>query len=181
MSVKIIISPLRKKTIEEIDNEPIKYNNGMEIWRSPYILSDEEIIYVDQNDLLSPKDLSDIIYSQIHNNLPIPISFFVKINNKTTNPAEFPKIKDGDIIEIKQTFTPLPCIKYEKRNIKLSCWNKEELENMLENVINELNLSPEMIEKHGQLGTPPHELVKLVLQQKDNIIRNLKAGLIWIK
>lgn len=53
----------------------------------------------------------------------------------------------------------------------MSCWNKEELENMLEDVVNELNLSDGMIEKHGQLGTAPAELVRLVLDQKDMEIR----------
>jgi hypothetical protein len=58
----------------------------------------------------------------------------------------------------------------------MSCWNKEQLENMLEDVINELNLSNNMIEKHGPLGTPPAELVRLVLEQKDIQIRMLKVG-----
>ena len=48
---------------------------------------------------------------------------------------------------------------------------------MLEDVVNELNLSGEMIEKHGALGTAPAELVRLVLEQKDKQIRMLKAGM----
>lgn len=51
---------------------------------------------------------------------------------------------------------------------------------MLEDVVNELNLSQEMIEKHGQEGTAPATLVRLVLEQKDREIRNLKAGLVCI-
>ena len=62
----------------------------------------------------------------------------------------------------------------------MSCWTKKELENMLEDVVNELNLSQEMIEKHGQEGTAPATLVRLVLEQKDRKIRNLKAGLVCI-
>lgn len=58
----------------------------------------------------------------------------------------------------------------------MSCWNKEELENMLMDVVNELNLSDKMIEKHGQNGTPPAELVRYVLEEKDNRIRALEAG-----
>lgn len=58
----------------------------------------------------------------------------------------------------------------------MSCWSKEQLENMLEDVINELELSPEMVEKHGPLGTPPAELVREVLDQKDLKIRMLKQG-----
>ena len=58
----------------------------------------------------------------------------------------------------------------------MSCWNKQELENMLEDVINELELSDSAIEKHGPLGTPPAELVRLVLDEKDLIIRGLKSG-----
>lgn len=59
----------------------------------------------------------------------------------------------------------------------MSRWNKEELENMLEDVVNELDLSEAVIEKHGSLGTPPAELVRLVLEQKDLEIAALKAGL----
>jgi len=63
----------------------------------------------------------------------------------------------------------------------MSCWNKEELENMLEDVINELDLSEIMIEKHGQEGTSPAILVRLVLEEKDKQIRMLKTGMIHIK
>ena len=59
----------------------------------------------------------------------------------------------------------------------MSCWTKPELDNMLEDVVNELNLSGAMIEKHGQEGTAPAELVRLVLEQKDKQIRMLKAGM----
>jgi len=59
----------------------------------------------------------------------------------------------------------------------MSCWTKPELENMLEDVINELNLSEEMIEKHGQEGTAPATLVRLVLEEKDRQIRMLKLGM----
>ena len=59
----------------------------------------------------------------------------------------------------------------------MSCWNKKELENMLEDVVNELDLSESAIEKHGPLGTPPAELVRLVLEQKDLQIEALKRGM----
>jgi len=62
----------------------------------------------------------------------------------------------------------------------MSCWTKEQLENMLEDVVNELCLSDEMIEEHGQDGTPPAVLVKLVLTQKDRQIKMLKAGMMEI-
>ena len=58
----------------------------------------------------------------------------------------------------------------------MSCWTKEELENMLEDVVNELELSDGAVEKHGQIGTAPSELVRLVLEQKDNEIAMLKRG-----
>lgn len=58
----------------------------------------------------------------------------------------------------------------------MSCWNKEQLENMLEDVINELDLSDGMIEKHGQNGTAPPELVRIVLERKDMEIAMLKKG-----
>jgi hypothetical protein len=64
-----------------------------------------------------------------------------------------------------------------KRDETMSCWSKEELENMLEDVINVLDLHEDIIEQHGSLGTPPAELVRLVLLQKDRIIRDLRAGL----
>ena len=49
----------------------------------------------------------------------------------------------------------------------MTCWTKQELENMLMDVVNELDLSDDMEFKHGQLGTAPSELVRLVLEQKD--------------
>lgn len=63
----------------------------------------------------------------------------------------------------------------------MSCWNKKQLEDMLEDVINVLNLTDDMITKHGQHGTPPAELVKLVLEQKDREILMLKNGFTQIK
>ena len=63
----------------------------------------------------------------------------------------------------------------------MSCWTKPELENMLEDVINELTLSAEMIEKHGQGGTAPAELVRLVLEEKDKQIFMLKRGMLQIE
>ena len=63
----------------------------------------------------------------------------------------------------------------------MTCWSKEELENMLEDVVNELDLSSCMIEKHGPLGTPPAELVRLVLEQKDLEIYALKNSIKVIK
>ena len=60
----------------------------------------------------------------------------------------------------------------------MSCWTKEELENMLEDVVNELELSDGMIEKHGPLGTAPAELVRLVLEHKDMQINMLRRGFV---
>jgi hypothetical protein len=62
----------------------------------------------------------------------------------------------------------------------MSCWTKTELENMLEDVVNELDLSGKMIEKHGQEGTAPATLVRLVLQEKDQQIRMLRLGMVQI-
>lgn len=58
----------------------------------------------------------------------------------------------------------------------MSKWNKEELENMLEDVVNELNLSESAIEKHGPLGTSPAELVRMILEEKDLRIMALERG-----
>lgn len=60
----------------------------------------------------------------------------------------------------------------------MSCWNNEELEQMLEDVVNVLDLSDTAIAEHGPHGTPPAELVRLVLQQKDRTIRNLRAAMV---
>lgn len=56
----------------------------------------------------------------------------------------------------------------------MSCWSKKELESMLEDVLSEIDLSDEMIESHGQAGTPPAELVSLAFEQKDREIFLLK-------
>ena len=58
----------------------------------------------------------------------------------------------------------------------MSCWTKEELESMLEDVVNTLDLSQEMIDEHGPWGTAPAELVRFVLDQKDLQIKMLKQG-----
>lgn len=62
----------------------------------------------------------------------------------------------------------------------MSCWTKQELENMLEDVVNELDLSDGMIEKHGPHGTAPAVLVRLVLERKDQEIAMLKRGFVAI-
>lgn len=64
------------------------------------------------------------------------------------------------------------------RDVTMSKYTKEELENMLEDVVNELDLSASCIEQHGPLGTPPAELVRMVLRQKDQEINALKSGLL---
>lgn len=58
----------------------------------------------------------------------------------------------------------------------MSCWTKEQLENMLEDVVNELDLSELMIEEHGPHGTAPAKLVRLVLDRKDMEIAALRKG-----
>lgn len=60
----------------------------------------------------------------------------------------------------------------------MTCHSREALENMLEDVVNELELSDAAIADHGPLGTPPAQLVRLVLAQKDSTIRNLQAGMV---
>ena len=53
----------------------------------------------------------------------------------------------------------------------MNCKDCEHLTNLLEDVVNELDLSDIAIEKHGPLGTPPADLVRLVLQEKDMRMR----------
>lgn len=54
---------------------------------------------------------------------------------------------------------------------------RESMSCMLEDVVNELDLSDAAIQEHGPLGTPPAVLVRLVLDQKDKAIQMLKAGM----
>ena len=56
-------------------------------------------------------------------------------------------------------------------------YTNDELRNMLEDVVNELDLSESAIEKHGPLGTAPAELVRLVLEQKNLEIEALRSGM----
>lgn len=63
----------------------------------------------------------------------------------------------------------------------MTCHTKEQLEEMLFDVVNELDLSDFMIEEHGPLGTPPATLVRLVLERKDQEIHMLKQGFVDVK
>ena len=54
---------------------------------------------------------------------------------------------------------------------------RNDLTNMLEDVVNELDLSDGIIEKYGPVGVSPAELVRLVLDQKDQQIQMLKADM----
>ena len=49
--------------------------------------------------------------------------------------------------------------------------------NLLEDVVNELDLSNAAITEHGPLGTEPAELVRLVLAEKDKRIAMLANGM----
>lgn len=60
----------------------------------------------------------------------------------------------------------------------MTCWDKKQLEQMLEDVVNELDLSDSAIAEHGPMGTPPAELVRLVLDRKDKVIKMLRAGMV---
>jgi hypothetical protein len=63
----------------------------------------------------------------------------------------------------------------------MSCWTKEQLEQMLFDVVDELDLSDGMLDEHGPHGTPPARLVRLVLDRKDLEIRMLKQGMVAIQ
>ena len=62
----------------------------------------------------------------------------------------------------------------------MSCHTREELEQMLEDVVNELDLSDSAILIYGPLGTPPAKLVQLVMAQKDNTIQMLRQGFVEV-
>lgn len=49
---------------------------------------------------------------------------------------------------------------------------------MLEDVVNELDLSDVAMHEHGQCGTSPAELVRLVIEEKDRTISCLHAGMV---
>jgi hypothetical protein len=53
---------------------------------------------------------------------------------------------------------------------------KEHFRNLLEDVVNELDLSDGVIEKHGPMGTEPSILVRLILDRKDLEISALEKG-----
>lgn len=56
-------------------------------------------------------------------------------------------------------------------------WTKAEMRSMLEDVVTVLDLSEDMLEKHGPIGTQPAELVRLVLEQKNREIAMLQANI----
>ena len=57
-------------------------------------------------------------------------------------------------------------------------YSNQELRDMLYAVVDELNLSESALTEHGPMGTPPAELVRLVLQEKDRKIYLLKKGFV---
>lgn len=56
-------------------------------------------------------------------------------------------------------------------------YTNEEMRSMLEDVVTVLDLSEEMIFKHGQTATEPAELVRIVLEQKDMEIKMLQLNM----
>jgi len=64
----------------------------------------------------------------------------------------------------------------ERQNAIITEVKLRDAESMLSDVVSELDLSTSAIEIHGPLGTPPSELVKLVLNEKDKKIAMLNNG-----
>ncbi len=62
----------------------------------------------------------------------------------------------------------------------MTCHTKEKLEEVLCDVVNELDLSDAMLDKHGPDGTAPAILVREVLAQKDLQISMLRRGFVEI-
>lgn len=56
----------------------------------------------------------------------------------------------------------------------------DDLVNLLEDVVNELDLSDACLEIHGPMATLPSELVRFVLKQKDDTIAMLRAGFVYV-
>jgi len=61
------------------------------------------------------------------------------------------------------------------------CKKCEKYRDMLFSVVDALDLSESAIQQHGPNGTPPAELVRLVLAEKDKKIALLKRGIIVIE
>ena len=61
--------------------------------------------------------------------------------------------------------------------IKTMGYTNKELISMLEDVVTVLDLSDDIVDKHGPLGTAPADLVRMVLEQKDKQIRMLRLGM----
>ncbi len=81
---------------------------------------------------------------------------------------------------MRSKVSPTPSVSIgdvEIKNKKFGAYSYNDLVNLLEDVVNELDLSEIAIEKHGPLGTVPSKLVKLVLEEKDLKISALKSGL----
>lgn len=89
--------------------------------------------------------------------------------------------KDARVLYLSES----PCTCCAKPGDESTCrgehasgaWTKEALKGMLEDVVTALDLSDSALEKHGPLGTPPSELVREVMREKDLIIRALKSGM----
>jgi len=89
---------------------------------------------------------------------------------KTSKVAEYSKWHDQLVAER---------IESQRREAELR-ERVRELRDLLFDVVNELDLSDAMVEEHGPLGTPPAELVRLVLEQNDQQIKMLKHGFVSI-
>ena len=62
--------------------------------------------------------------------------------------------------------------------MKTMGYTVDELRELLYDVVSDLDLSDAMLEEHGPMGTPPAELVRLVLKEKDRKIYLLKKGFV---
>ena len=85
-----------------------------------------------------------------------------------------------DRVKARLKAVALECRVRHGGKVKMTCWTRDELEQMLFDVVNELDLSDGMIDEHGPLGTPPAELVRLVLERKDRTITMLKQGFVEV-
>ena len=113
--------------------------------------------------LSSNKEVEEFFKEKFGNELKASDSWVLRFAEEYANQSNTVKVSEEQVLQTK-----------EVEHFKNKC---EEYTNKLEDVINELDLSELMIEEHGQHGTPPHELVKLVLEQKDQQIRMLKLGM----
>ena len=91
------------------------------------------------------------------------IELFKSLLGAVINVLDLP---ESEINELKTTPAELVRMVIAKKNDKIKAQTE-----LLEEMLFELNISPEIIEKHHELEYQPAELVKMVIEEKEKIIK----------